>query len=49
MLVRGMVKALRLGETARKAKAGSRHVITPVVIICSKQRDDVGPAAVVGV
>ncbi len=34
MLVRGVVKALRLGKVPRTAMAGSRHEITPVVFFC---------------
>ncbi|GLW22385.1 hypothetical protein Mame01_24280 [Microbispora amethystogenes] len=47
MLEGGVVESLRLGETSGKAKAGSRHVVTPVVNFCVEQRDDAGPAAVV--
>ncbi|GGO02288.1 hypothetical protein GCM10010116_04450 [Microbispora rosea subsp. aerata] len=46
VLESGVVEPLGLGETSGKAKAGSRHVVTPVVIVCVEQRDDVGPAAV---
>ncbi|GII54015.1 hypothetical protein Pth03_24040 [Planotetraspora thailandica] len=46
VLVRGVIKALGLRKASGRAKAGSRHLVTPVVIICSKQRDDVGPAAI---
>ncbi|GAB3892317.1 hypothetical protein GCM10027612_39660 [Microbispora bryophytorum subsp. camponoti] len=47
VLESGVVESLGLGETSGKAKAGSRHVVTPVVNVCVEQRDDAGPAAVV--